>query len=160
MTNLSNFKTTLDFEKHVLDKVLGREFTIKGTGDQERGQLLEKLCLGKVIGNNKCDLQINNGWDYELKCYYGNKVHISKFKSKKNLKKKVFEKMRRLYLFKRNNQLCTVTFLQLYKLKELNKKKFFEKIKIRYSKSKKEYEVYFNTISDIEYCYNNIKEVI
>ena len=69
MTNLSNFKTTLDFENHVLKKIIGRDFPIYGTGDQERGQLLETLCFGKIKGNGTEDLKINKGWTWELKCF-------------------------------------------------------------------------------------------
>ena len=117
MTNLSNFKTTLDFENHVLKKIIGRDFPIYGTGDQERGQLLETLCFGKIKGSSTVDLRINKGWSWELKCFYGEKIHISKIKSKKNLKNKVFKKMKRLYLIERNNQIATVKFLRFYKLK-------------------------------------------
>lgn len=159
MTNLSNFKTTLDFENHVLKKIIGRDFPIYGTGDQERGQLLETLCFGKIKGNSSVDLRINKGWTWELKCFYGEKIHISKIKSKKNLKNKVFKKMKRLYLIERNNQIASVKFLRFYKLKKLNKKKFFNKIVIRHSKNRNYYEVYFKSISDLEYCYSDIKEV-
>lgn len=159
MTNLSNFKTTLDFENHVLKKIIGRDFPIYGTGDQERGQLLETLCFGKIKGNSTVDLRINKGWSWELKCFYGEKIHISKIKSKKNLKNKVFKKMKRLYLIERNNQIATVKFLRFYKLKKLNKKKFLDKIIIRFSKNRNYYEVYFKSISDLEYCYDDIKEV-
>jgi hypothetical protein len=159
MTNLSNFNTTLDFENHVLKNVIGRDFPIYGTGDQERGQLLEIKCFGKIKGNTTEDLKINKGDTWELKCFYGDKVHISKIKSKKNLKNKVYEKMKRLYLIERNNQISNVKFLRFYKLKELNKKKFLNKISIRYSKNRNYYEVYFKSISDLEYCYGDIKEV-
>lgn len=159
MTNLSNFKTTLDFENHVLKKIIGRDFPIYGTGDQERGQLLETLCFGKIKGNSTVDLRINKGWSWELKCFYGEKIHISKIKSKKNLKNKVFKKMERLYLIERNNQIASVKFLRFYKLKKLNRKKFLDKIIIRYSKNRNYYEVYFKSISDLEYSYGDIKEV-
>ena len=105
------------------------------------------------------DLKINKGWTWELKCFYGDKIHISKIKNKKNLKNKVFEKMKRLYLIERNNQLANVKFLKFYKLKKLNKKKFLDKIIIRFSKSRNYYEVYFKSIADLEYCYGDIKEV-
>ena len=159
MTNLSNFKTTSDFENHVLKKIIGRDFPIYGTGDQERGQLLETLCFGKIKGNATEDLKINKGWTWELKCFYGDKIHISKIKNKKNLKNKVFEKMKRLDLIERNNQLANVKFLKFYKLKKLNKTKFLDKIIIRFSKSRNYYEVYFKSIADLEYCYGDIKEV-
>jgi len=159
MTDLSNFKTTLDFENHVLKKIIGRDFPIYGTGDQERGQLLEKLCFGRIIGNSTVDLIINKGWSWELKCFYGEKIHISKIKTKKNLKNKVFKKMERLYLIERNNQIATVKFLRFYKLKKLDKKKFLDKIVIRFSKNRNYYETYFKSISDLEYCYGDIKEV-
>ena len=159
MTNLSNFKTTLDFENHVLKKIIGRDFPIYGTGDQERGQLLETLCFGKIKGNATEDLKINKGWTWELKCFYGDKVHISKIKNKNNLKNKVFEKMKRLYLIERNNQLSNVKFLKFYKLKKLSKTKFLDKIIIRFSKSRNYYEVYFKSIADLEYCCGDIKEV-
>ena len=53
MTNLSNFKTTLDFENHVLKKIIGRDFPIYGTGDQERGQARPRFrgSRQRVVGN-------------------------------------------------------------------------------------------------------------